>query len=263
MNNRSHLRRFGLPIGLGIVCLLLWEGVVRAFGISPFIFPGPVMIGEALVEDWGLLSDALLVTLQITAMAFICAVLGGGLIAVLFSLSKTVETTLFPYAVIMQVTPVVAIAPLLIIWIDNVRLALLACAWLVAFFPILSNTTVGLNSSDHNLRDMFRLYRATRRQTLLKLRIPSAMPYFLTGVRISGGLSLTGAVVAEFVAGTSGQGSGLAYRILEASYQLQTPRMFAALLLISMTGVLIFLTTSFVSQRILSRWHESAMVREK
>ncbi|MEP3814926.1 MAG: ABC transporter permease subunit, partial [Nitratireductor sp.] len=151
----------------------------------------------------------------------------------------------------------------LIIWIDNVRLALLACAWLVAFFPILSNTTVGLNSSDHNLRDMFRLYRATPRQTLLKLRVPSAMPYFLTGVRISGGLSLTGAVVAEFVAGTSGQGSGLAYRILESSYQLQTPRMFAALLLISLTGVLIFLATSAVSQRILGRWHESAMDLEK
>ena len=263
MNTSYRWRQIGLPVGLGIVCLVLWEATVRGFGISPFILPGPMAIAEALVKDWPLLSEALLVTLQITGMAFVCAVVGGGLIAILFSLSKTVETTLFPYAVIMQVTPVVAIAPLLIIWIDNVRLALLACAWLVAFFPILSNTTVGLNSSDHNLRDMFRLYRATPRQTLLKLRVPSAMPYFLTGVRISGGLSLTGAVVAEFVAGTSGQGSGLAYRILESSYQLQTPRMFAALLLISLTGVLIFLATSAVSQRILGRWHESAMDREK
>jgi|TARA_A100001391_G_scaffold86805_1_gene57156 NitT/TauT family transport system permease protein len=263
MTKPTSLRRFGLPIGLGILTLVFWEGCVRAFNVSPFLLPGPVAIYYALVDDWGLLSDALLVTLQITGLAFVCAVLGGGLIAVLFSLSRSVETTLFPYAVIMQVTPVVAIAPLLIIWIDNVRLALLVCAWLVAFFPILSNTTVGLNSSDHNLRDMFRLYGATTRQTLFRLRMPSAMPYFLTGVRISGGLALTGAVVAEFVAGTSGQGSGLAYRILEASYQLQTPRMFAALLLISITGVLIFLVTSFISRRILGRWHESAMEREK
>lgn len=263
MSDSKNLRRIGLPVGLGIICVILWEVIVRTFDVSPFIFPGPVQIIEALIRDWGLLSHALLVTLQITAMAFICAVVGGGLIAVFFSLSKTIETTLFPYAVIMQVTPVVAVAPLLIIWIDNVYLALLACAWLVAFFPVLSNATVGLNSVDHNLRDMFRLYGATQSQTLLSLRIPAAMPYFLTGVRISGGLSLTGAVVAEFVAGTSGQASGLAYRILEASYQLQTPRMFAALLLISLTGVAIFLVTTYMSHLLLSRWHESALVREK
>lgn len=262
MNSKLRTARIVLPVAMGVLSLVLWEAVVRGLHVSPHILPGPAAIARALVEDGPLLSAALWVTLKITAAAFASAVLVGGAIALLFSLSKWIELTFFPYAVIMQVTPVVAIAPLLIIWVDNVQVALLVCAWLVAFFPILSNTIVGLNSADHNLRDLFRLYGATPGQTLRRLRIPSAMPYFLAGVRISGGLSLIGAVVAEFVAGAGGQGSGLAYRILEAGYQLKTPRMFAALLLISCTGVLIFLATSWTSQRILRRWHESAMERE-
>jgi len=167
--------------------------------------------------------------------------------------------SLFPYAVILQVTPVVAIAPLIIIWVDDIRLALLICAWIVAFFPILSNTTLGLNSADQNLTDLFRLYRASRWQVLRHLRLPTAMPYFLAGLRISGGLALIGAIVAEFVAGTGGRASGLAYRILEAGYQLQIPKMFAALVLVSLTGIAIFLAMSLISHLALRHWHESAM----
>jgi len=167
--------------------------------------------------------------------------------------------SLFPYAVILQVTPVVAIAPLIIIWVDDIRLALLICAWIVAFFPILSNTTLGLNSADQNLTDLFRLYRASRWQVLRYLRLPTAMPYFLAGLRISGGLALIGAIVAEFVAGTGGRASGLAYRILEAGYQLQIPKMFAALVLVSLTGIAIFLAMSLISHLALRNWHESAM----
>ncbi len=255
--------RLALPITMGVVVLLLWEYLTRAIPISEHLLPGPLRIWRALHEDWDLLSSSLWVTLKITAMAFAAAVAGASLMAIFFSTSRFVEMTLYPYAVIMQVTPVVAIAPLLIIWIDNTAFALLTCAWLIAFFPILSNTVVGLASADHNLRDLFQLYGATPAQTLLGLRIPSAMPYFLAGVRISGGLSLIGAIVAEFVAGAGGEGSGLAYRILEAGYQLKTPRMFAALLLISLTGVVIFLFTSTVSRLLLSRWHESAMERER
>lgn len=251
-----------LPMGMGVLVLLLWEYLARSIPISEHLFPSPSRIWRALVEDWPLLSEALLVTLRITVTAFIAAIVGASLLAILFSTSKWVEMTLYPYAVIMQVTPIVAIAPLLIIWIDNTSAALLACAWLIAFFPILSNTVVGLASADHHLLDLFQLYGASPLQTLLRLRIPSAMPYFLAGVRISGGLSLVGAIVAEFVAGAGGEGSGLAFRIMEAGYQLKTPRMFAALLLISATGVAIFLITSTVSKMILSRWHESTMERD-
>lgn len=259
----TRILKLALPLTMGILVLLLWEYLTRELPISEHLLPGPVRIWRALNEDWELLSTSLWVTLRITVMAFVAAVIGASLMAIFFSTSRWIEMTLYPYAVILQVTPVVAIAPLLIIWINHTAFALLVCAWLIAFFPILSNTIVGLASADHNLRDLFQLYGASPLQTLLGLRIPSAMPYFLVGVRISGGLSLIGAIVAEFVAGAGGEGSGLAYRILEAGYQLKTPRMFAALLLISLTGVAIFLVTSTISRMVLARWHESAMERER
>jgi NitT/TauT family transport system permease protein len=165
--------------------------------------------------------------------------------------------------VILQVTPIISIAPLILIYVDNVYLALLICAWIVAFFPILSNTTLGLSSADHNLVDLFQLYGANRWQMLWHLRLPSAMPYFLGGLKIAGGLSLIGAIVAEFAAGTAGAGSGLAYRILEAGYRLNIPRMFAAVILISITGVIIFMAFSLLSHLVLRRWHESAVRRER
>jgi NitT/TauT family transport system permease protein len=247
------------PLMMGMILLGAWEFAVRHFGVPAYVVPGPVLIGQALVADWPSLAAALVVTLRITVLALLVAVTAGVLLALLFSQSKWVEMTFLPYAVILQVTPIVAIAPLIIIWVDNVQAALLICAWIVAFFPIVSNTTIGLNSTDRNLVDLFRLYGATRWQTLLQLRLPAAMPFFLAGLRISGGLSLIGAIVAEFVAGAGGASSGLAYRILEAGYQLQIPRMFAALALISLAGVVIFLALSLLSHLILRRWHESAM----
>jgi len=251
------------PLAIGIVALGAWEWAVRANDVPSYILPGPVEIGRTLVRDWGTLRVSLWITLEITFAALFVAALLGVALAVLFAQSRMIELSLFPYAVILQVTPIVAIAPLIIIWVDDIRIALLICAWIVAFFPILSNTTLGLNSADHNLQDLFRLYRASRWQVLRRLRLPTAMPYFLGGLRISGGLALIGAIVAEFVAGTGGRASGLAYRILEAGYQLQIPRMFAALVLISVTGVVIFLAMTLVSHLALRHWHESAMKERK
>ncbi len=251
------------PLTIGLLALGAWEWAVRANEIPAYILPGPILIGQTLIADWGTLQVSLIITLQITfAALFVAAVLGLAL-AVLFAQSRVIELSLFPYAVILQVTPIVAIAPLIIIWVDDIRIALLICAWIVAFFPILSNTTLGLNSADHNLQDLFRLYRASRWQVLRRLRLPTAMPYFLGGLRISGGLALIGAIVAEFVAGTGGRASGLAYRILEAGYQLRIPRMFAALVLISATGIAIFLVMSLISHLALRHWHESAMKERK
>jgi NitT/TauT family transport system permease protein len=250
------------PLVVGLVMLGLWEGVVRAYQIPAYLFPGPLIILETLIADWGTLSGALWITLRITFAALIAAVSVGGALAILFTQSKWLERSLFPYAVILQVTPVVAIAPLIIILVGDVNLSLLICAWIVAFFPILSNTILGLNSADHNLLALFQLYGANRWQTMRYLRLPASLPYFLGGLKISGGLALIGAVVAEFVAGSGGNASGLAYRILESGYQLKIPRMFAALLLISLSGIAIFLATSWLSHRLLHRWHESALKRE-
>jgi NitT/TauT family transport system permease protein len=250
------------PIAIGIIALALWEAVVRIKGIPPYILPGPILIAQTLYSDWGTLSQSLLITLRITFAALIAAVSVGVALAVIFTQSRWLEKSLFPYAVVLQVTPVVSIAPLIIIWVNDINLSLLICAWIVAFFPILSNTILGLNSADHNLINLFQLYRANRWQQLWHLRLPAALPYFLGGLKISGGLALIGAVVAEFVAGTGGSASGLAYRILESGYQLRIPRMFAALVLISASGIAIFLATSAIAHYALRHWHESAVKRE-
>jgi NitT/TauT family transport system permease protein len=250
------------PLVIGVLVLALWEFAVRWNDIPHYVLPGPILVGQTLVADWGTLSLSLWVTLRITFMALAAAVIVGVTLAVLFSQSKWLEMALLPYAVILQVTPVVAIAPLIIIWANDIDLSLLICAWIVAFFPILSNTILGLNSADHNLVNLFELYGASRWQTMRYLKLPAALPYFLAGLKISGGLALIGAVVAEFVAGTGGSASGLAYRILEAGYQLKIPRVFAALVMISLSGVAIFLATSLISYLLLHRWHESAIRRE-
>jgi NitT/TauT family transport system permease protein len=259
---RSRWPAIIAPIVVGALALAGWEAIVRINGIPHYVLPGPSLVGQTMIADWGTLSTSLLVTLRITFAALLAAVTIGVTLAVLFTQSKWLEMALFPYAVVLQVTPIVAIAPLIIIWANDTNLALLICAWIVAFFPILSNTILGLNSVDHNLINLFQMYGATRWQTLRHLRLPAALPYFLGGLKISGGLALIGAVVAEFVAGTGGNASGLAYRILESSYQLKIPRMFAALAMISATGIAIFLATSWVSHLLLRRWHESAVTRE-
>lgn len=261
----ARFERFGkwlLPVVVMIAAIWFWDRLVVWNNIPHFILPRPGLVLQTLISDWPLLFNALLVTLQITMMALAVAVIGGVGLAVLFTQSRLVEMSFYPYAVIMQVTPVVAIAPLIFIYVDNRTAGLLLCAWLVAFFPVLANTTLGLNSADHNLRDLFRIYGANRWQTLRYLRLPSALPYFLGGLRIAGGLALIGAVVAEYVAGTGGIGSGLAFRILEAGYRLNIPRMFAALILIAATGVIIFAGLSFLSHMLLRKWHESAVKRE-
>ena len=251
------------PAAIGLLFLIGWEAVVRIEGIPPYILPAPSAVALSLWTDGPSLLGSLLVTLRVTLAALAAAALIGGGIALLFSRSRILELSLFPYAVILQVTPIVAIAPLIIIWVRQPFLALLVCAWIVAFFPIVSNTTVGLNSADRNLLALFRLYGASPGQTLLYLRLPTALPYFLAGLRISGGLALIGAVVAEFVAGTGGAETGLAFRILEAGYRLAIPRLFAALVLLSLTGIAIYLVLDLLSRRLLRNWHESARTAEE
>jgi NitT/TauT family transport system permease protein len=257
------------PLLVGSLVLILWEVGVRVTNTPPYLLPGPLLVGQTLIQEWSVLFPSLLITFKITLVAFIAAVISGLLIAILFTQSKWIERSFFPYAVILQTTPIVAIAPLIILWVRRVIpgesstfVSLVICAWIVAFFPILSNTTLGLNSADHNLVNLFQLYKASRWQTLRYLRLPSALPYFLGGLRISGGLALIGAVVAEFVAGTGGTQSGIAYQILMSSFNLQIPRMFASLFMTTVLGILIFACLTVLSDFLLRHWHESAVKRE-
>ncbi len=256
MNNERAMR-FIAPTLFGVAMLLIWEVMIWVTQAPVYLVPPPSVIGSQLVQDWGLLTSSLLITLQITLTAFVCAVTIGVAVAFLFAQSRVLEVSLFPYAVVLQVTPIVAIAPLIIIWVDNAFVAMVICATLVALFPIISNTILGLRSVNPGLLALFRLNKATRWQTLIRLRVPSAAPYFFGGLRISSGLALIGAVVAEFVAGVGGTRAGLAYQILQSGYQINIPRLFAALLLVTLTGVALFVIMVTLSKLALGGWHES------
>lgn len=261
-SQNPKIQKIIYPIAVGIILIAIWQGLVTGLNLPPYLVPSPLLMMKTLLTDWAMLGLALWVTVKITLFAFAVATILGVLISFVFVQSKRIESALFPYAVLLQVTPIVAIAPLIIIWVKDPTLSMIICASLVALFPIISNTTLGLRSVEPDLQSYFALNRASRWQVLWRLRIPSALPYFFGGLRISSGLSLIGAVVAEFVAGTGGTGAGLAYQILQAGFQLNIPRMFAALLLISLTGVFLFLFMSWLSRKALGGWHSSEITGE-
>ncbi|HTS21769.1 MAG TPA: ABC transporter permease [Casimicrobiaceae bacterium] len=251
--------RYGAPLGVGLLLLGAWQAAVTAYQVPSYLVPSPLTVLATLQQDWGLLSRSLAFTLAVTLAALLLAVLIGVATAFLFVQSRVIEASLFPYAVLLQVTPIVAIAPLIIIWVKNTSIALVVCATIVALFPIVSNTTLGLRSVDPGLLELFRLYGAGRWDTLVRLRVPGALPYFFAGLRVSAGLALIGAVVAEFVAGTGGTVSGLAYQILLSGLQLNIPRLFAALFLIAATGIVLSVLTALCARLALRRWHESEL----
>jgi NitT/TauT family transport system permease protein len=260
--NRELALRILTPIVVVSIIVLIWHIGVVWSDVPPYILPSPVAVAKALVSDWGTLFPALLVTTRITLVSLLLALIGGAGFAIFLVQSRWIELAFYPIAVILQVTPIVAISPLILIYAPSTQVALLICAFLVAFFPILSNMVQGLKSVDHNLLNLFDLYGASRWQTLWYLKIPAAQPYFMTGLRIGGGLALIAAVVAEFAAGSAGAGSGLAFRLLESQYRMNIPRLFAALLMLSALGVMIFAITTFLSWLVLHRWHESSLKRE-
>jgi NitT/TauT family transport system permease protein len=246
-----------LPWLMFAAALALWEAVVRVGEVPHYILPAPSLVATTLAQHFESLAPAWWYTVKITAGALALSVASGVAVASLFALSPWVERAFLPFAIVLQVTPIIAIAPLILIYVDSTTAALLLCAWIVAFFPILSNTVIGLRSADANLRDLFTLYRASPWQRLRWLLVPSALPYFIGGLKIAGGLALIGAVVAEFTAGAAGRETGLASRILEASFRTETPKMFAALVLVSLTGVGIFALFEALARRLLGRWHET------
>lgn len=253
------MRRAGLPILFGLLLLAAWEGIAWATNMPAYILPRPSAISIALWENASDLLAGLAVTLEVTLAALALAALTGALIALALAQSPLAERMFFPYAIFLQVTPIVTVAPFLLIWVENIFFVLLILAWIAAIFPVISNTLLGLKSVDPNLKELFRLYGATRAQTVRHLMIPSALPYFLGGLRISGGLALIGTVVAEMVAGTSGSRSGLASRLLEASYRLELARAMACFVLLSIAGLLLYLMLDWLSRRLLRHWHESAL----
>jgi NitT/TauT family transport system permease protein len=255
--------KYIVPVLVGVAAIAFWEWRVHALAISPLVLAAPSDIARAFVEHFAVLMSALWFTVRITAIAFVLATLGGVALAILFSQSRIVEYALYPFSVVLQVTPVVAIAPLLLIWVgyDNVNEVLVVLAWIIAFFTVLSNTVTGLRSADHNLIDLMKLYGASRWQVMWRLQLPSALPYLLAGMKISGGLALIGAVTAEFVAG-SGNDLGLGWVITLANRNLDTAEEFAALALLSILGVTILFAMTALEWALLHRWHDSAVKKQ-
>ena len=241
------------PFVFGLIALALWQGAVWVTHTPSYVVPGPVDIAQAFWQARGALGAGLLSTLAVTGAALLSSTVLGVLLAVAMAASPLFRSAVQPWAVVVQVTPVVAIAPLIIIWVGQPFLALVVCAVVVSFFAILSNTAAGLAATPAELLDLFRLNGATRWQILFQLSLPYALPYFLTGLRLAGTLALVGAVVAEFVAGSGGFASGLAWEIIEASYRLQIPRMFAALLLLGATGIGIYALLGALERVVLAR----------
>jgi len=258
VNRGEALLRWAAPGLLGLGVLVLWEGLVRAWAVPDYVLPGPVAIARALVADWPLLSSSLLVTLEVAALALVAAVSLGGLLAVLFAQSRWVERALFPYAVVLQVTPVVAIAPLVLIWVNSVTVALLICAWIVAFFPILSNTVLGLNSADRNLADLFRLYGATRGQVLWRLKLPAALPQITAGWRLASGISVLMLVGAEF----SNTNEGLGYLVWHSWNLFLAEQMYVGIVGIALLGVLFSGVVKWIGGRI-APWAPKGDVRDE
>jgi NitT/TauT family transport system permease protein len=262
VNTSEKVLRIVVPLVSLLLAILAWHLFVTINEVPRYIIPSPADVWDAFFTDSGTLWPALLVTARITLLALALALIGGWALAILIVASRWFELAVFPFAVILQVTPMIAIAPLLLIYAPNTQTALLICAFIVAFFPILANVVQGLKSVDHNLLNLFELYGAKPWQTLFLLKVPAASPYFMTGLRIGGGLALIAAVVAEFAAGSAGQGAGLAFRLIEAQYRLNLPRLFVALVMLCGLGITIYAITSFISWLVLHRWHESAMRRE-
>ena len=258
----ERILRIAIPVSMVLLAIALWQLHITVNEVPRYIMPAPGDVAMALYNDWDTLFPSLLVTIRITFLALAIALVGGVGLAIILVQSKWIELAIFPFAVILQVTPMIAVAPLLLIYMPDTQSALLVCAFIVAFFPILSNMVAGLKGVDHNLLNLFELYGANRWQTLIHLKLPSSLPYFAAGLRIGGGLSLIAAVVAEFAAGSAGRGAGLAFRLLESGYRLNYPRLYAALVLLMITGVAIFAATSLVAWLLLHRWHESAVRRE-
>ncbi len=254
--------KYGLPLLLAVGLLGYWEWSVWFHEVPPYKLPSPSAIWGALVRDWPVLSTSMWVTFQTTMAGMVLAFIGGVALGILLGMFKTAENALFPYAVILQVTPVIAIAPILLIYYSPPTVVLLT-AFLVTYFPVLSNTITGMRSTDRGLEALFDLYGASTWHKIMLLKLKSALPYILTGFRIGGPLALIGAVVAEIVAGTAGAGSGLAYRIIESTYRLNVSRAFAALFLLAVMGIVIFYALVLLTHLLLKSWHESALQKER
>lgn len=253
------LKKILPPIAVFIIFVGGWEVIVRLLDIAPYLLPKPSDIVQAAQQNYTNLTHSVWTTIVEAFIGFVVSAILGIGFAIVLALSKLVEKSVYPYAIILQTIPIVAIAPIIVIWFGAGMNAIVIIAFLISFFPILSNTLIGLNSTDQNMKNLFYLYNATKLQTILRLRIPAALPYIVAGLKISCSMAVIGAIVGEYVAGIGGGDGGLGYAITIASTRLQTAYLFACGLSASVLGIVFFLLVNLLSKWLLSSWHESEM----
>ncbi|WP_407647296.1 ABC transporter permease [Gracilibacillus oryzae] len=260
----QKFRQFYLgPIIAFVVFLALWQSVPVLLGLEHYILPKPTDVVAAAIEDWSLLWPAVQITVVESVLGFfVSAVVGIG-VSILLASSKVLERSIYPYAIVLQTIPVVAVAPIVVIWFGAGYNSIVVISFLIGFFPVISNTLMGLNSVDKNKDELFTLYNATKWQKMWKLRIPSALPYMMTGLKISCTLSIVGAIVGEYIAGIGGGKGGLGYSITVAAMQVKTSYLFACGIAAAILGIAFYLLVSMFSNYMLNSWHDSAIKADK
>ncbi|MDT2046973.1 ABC transporter permease [Priestia flexa] len=250
------------PVIVFMLFMLFWQFGTQLLQIPPYLLPKPMDIVEAAVMNWSNLSSAVIRTITESMLGFMFSVIGGVIGALLMSSSKLLERSLYPYAILLQTIPIVAIAPIIVIWFGSGMNAIVIIAFTIGFFPMLSNTLIGLNATDRGMINLLKLYQASPWQIMWKVRIPAALPYIMAGLKISCTLAVVGAIVGEYIAGIGGGDGGLGYAITVASSRMETAYLFACGISASILGVGFFLLVNLFSKLLLGSWHESEMKRE-
>jgi NitT/TauT family transport system permease protein len=242
------------PLFSLVLITTLLEWALRTTHLPEYLLPRPSSVMLALLHSGNELSKAAVQTALAASTGLLASALMGALIAILLCIHPWIRRAFYPYAVFFQTVPIIAIAPMLVIWFGYGLKAVIASAFIVSVFPIIANTLSGLLSADPALRDLFRLYRASPLKTLVKLRIPSALPAFLTGLRIASGLAVIGAIVGEFVADTYQNGGGIGTAVVIAIKEQKTDMVFAAVLMASLLGLAFFAFVNLLSHLAMRRW---------
>ncbi|BFT70227.1 ABC transporter permease subunit [Paenibacillus sp. MAH-34] len=250
------------PLVAFVVFIGGWELIAYLAKAPVYLVPKPSDIVAAAVENKHALWVSVTTTTLEAVLGFFLSIIMGVAGAILLASSKWIEKSVYPYAIILQTIPIVAIAPLIVIWFDAGMNAIVIITFLIGFFPMLSNTLIGLNSTDQNMSNLFYLYNANAFQTMWRLRIPAALPYIIAGLKISCTLSVVGAIVGEYIAGIGGGAGGLGYAITYAAARLKTAYLFACGLSASALGISFFLLVNAFSKWVLSSWHESEMKKD-
>lgn len=246
------------PVLLLVTVIAAWQFAVWVFELKPYLLPGPDRVARAIVKNWSRLADAFAITSLAAIAGFLTSLIVGTLVGFVFSQSRIIRSSGYPYAIFLQTVPIVAIAPLIIFWCGRGLGGVIVVAFILSVFPIIANATAGLTQLDPDLLDLFRLNNASRWQTLWKLRFPSAIPAILTGAKTSGGLAVVGAIVGEFYAGYGRGRTGLGFLIRSTTDESRIDELFAAIAASTLLGVLIFATMNLLSSWILRRWYDLA-----